>query len=308
MNLGLIFGEPSDFYHATDAVSSSKLADIRIAGKICPANYYARHVAKTVERKKGDHFDFGIATHAMVLEGPIAYHTRTALQPTHYKNDKGEMKPWHNGADACKTWHAVQAETGKIVLSNKEAQLIIAMNGAIDGHEEARTLLKTGVAEVTFRKVIAGTVHQCRVDKWHANGVLDRTGPIIVDLKTCASIERFEREFYALRYNVRSEYYRLVIREVLAEMGGIPVDEVGQPTYLFVVVEKSAPYRVKVFEPDEESLDAGRKEVHADLLTLRNCQQSGKWPTGCEGIHSIGLNTWQLAKSIETSDAAIETS
>lgn len=298
---GLIIGESSSAYHSNDAVSSSKLADMRVAGVLCPLNYFVRHVAKTAPRKKGAHFDIGLAAHMAILEGPLAFDAGCLLEPETYINDKGEVKPWNNNANVCKAWYAGAA--GKIVLNKAEADLIFALQQAVASHPEAHALTSEGTAEVTFRKVIAGLTLQCRVDKWQpGHGKSGR----IVDLKTCNTLEQFEREYYYLRYNVRAEFYRLVVSEVLAEMAGVPVAEMPPPDYAFVVVEKSVPHRVKVYTPDEESLNAGRMEVHADLVTLRDCILFGKWPSGTEGMHSIGLKTWQLSKSLQSSEEAIE--
>lgn len=302
MRTGLILNETSTEYHGNDAVSSSKLADIRIAGELCPLNFYVRHVAKTVARKKGAHFDIGLAAHLAILEGAAAFDAGCLMEPDTYTNEKGEVKPWNNNANACKAWYA--GASGRIVLSRAEADLIVAMQKAVAANPDAHALTSQGVAEVTFRKIIGGLTLQCRVDKWLASegGGAGK----IVDLKTCNTIEQFEREFYFLRYNFRAEFYRLVVAEVLAEMAGLPISEILPPDYAFVVVEKSAPHRVKVYTPDDESLEAGRREVHADLVTLRACHASGKWASGTEGIHKIGLKTWQLAKSDDTSSAAIE--
>lgn len=297
MNTGLILGEPASIYHGGDAISSSKLADMRIAGELCPLNFHVRHIAKTAPRKSAAHYDIGLAAHLAILEGAAAFDAGCVMEPPTYTNEKGEVKPWNNNANVCKAWYAGCA--GRIVLSSDEAALILAMQQAVAANPDAHALTSQGSAEVTFRKVIAGLTLQCRVDKWHpAEG--DGVGKI-VDLKTCNTIEQFEREFYFLRYNFRAEFYRLVVCEVLAEMAGLPVSEIIPPEFAFVVVEKSVPHRVKVYTPDDESLEAGRREVHADLVALRECMNSGKWPSGTEGKHSIGLKTWQLAKSFEAS-------
>ena len=307
MNLGLIPNEPADVYHGGGATSSSKLGDMRIAGKLCPRNYYVRHVSKAAPRKSGPHFDVGIASHIAILEGVGEYQRRVVREPAEYVNDKGETKPWNNNANVCKDWYRQQ--TGRTVLSNSEADLVDAMFEAVMQHPEARELVTHGHAEVTFRTQIAGLTLQCRTDKWHPtgiDGVAQFSGSGIVDLKTCDTLEQFERDFAALRYHFRAEFYRLVVSEVLAAMAGVPVTEIDAPWFAFVAVEKSAPHRVKVYTPDADSLAAGRKEVHADLIVLRQCIASGQWPTGCEGVHPIGLRTYQLQRSIEASEAALE--
>lgn len=316
MKTGLIYSEPSLDYHSTDAVSSSKLADMRVAGELCPRNYFLRHVAKTVEHKKGAHFNIGIASHLAILEGPAAFDAGCVMEPETYwstpeptkkdPNPAAVEKPWNNNATVCRQWYAGCA--GKIVLDKSELKLIEAMRDAIAEHPIARQLTSEGDAEVTFRQVFGNLTLQCRVDKWHALGspAVGPVGvPLVVDLKTCDTLEQFEREFYFLRYNFRAEFYRLVVSEVLAKAAGVPVADVVAPTYAFVVVEKSVPHRVKVYLPDAESLEAGRREVQADLMTLRACMKAGEWPAAPLRVQSIGLKTWQIAKSDAANEAAL---
>lgn len=303
MNTGIITGEPSSVYHSNDAVSSSKLADIRKNGKIRPINYYKRHVAKTVPKKDASHFDFGTAFHVLNLEGRLAYESQVSVEPATYTNEKGQVKKWNGTASVCKEWKSKQ--DGKIIISSADAATIEEMTASIAAHQEANLLINSGDSEVTFRIEIGGIMLQVRLDKWHPNGVCGSTRATIADLKSCSDLERFERDSFFMRYFMRAEFYRLVVRAVLAKIAGVPEEEIETPDYLFVAVEKSPPHLVQVYPIDEEAADVGRKEVHADLKTVRECLATGVWPTNTNERKTLTLSSWQLAKSNDASDGAL---
>ena len=72
-----IRGEPSEVYHATDAISHSKLEVFRRR----PALYHRKYVLKVVPDADSSAFAIGRATHAAVLE-PQTYGTLYAVHLT----------------------------------------------------------------------------------------------------------------------------------------------------------------------------------------------------------------------------------
>lgn len=309
---GPILHLPIDDYHASDYVSSSKLTDLAP----CPLYYKRKHIDKAIPRVESEAFAIGNAGHWLILEGSEAFRARTAIQPETYpapesakKDAPIVQKPWHNGATFCKEWNA--AQVGKVILSKQDERLMLDMWAAVAANPDASALLTGGQAEVTFRKDLGVFGVQCRTDYWHANGVtipsIGRVdGPVVTDLKTCDTIERFKKDFFEMRYHFRAEFYRLVIREVLAEAGELALSEIPEPRFFFVAVEKSEPHRVEVFEPDAESLEVGKREVRAALLQLSQCYRSGEWPGSKPGVQSIGLKSWQLRVSEEATAAVLE--
>ena len=119
-------------------------------------------------------------------------------------------------------------------------------------------------------------------------------GVVCVDLKTCDSIEQFRAHYFKLRYYYRAAFYRDVIEQVVGE----------RPEFLFVALEKSAPWRCEVFEPSDTDLELGRAEMLADLKTLRQCMETGHWPGSKLGIQPIELTAWQR-KASENAGAAL---
>jgi len=52
--------------------------------------------------------------------------------------------------------------------------------------------------------------------------------------------------------------------------------------------------RCEVRKPDAEDLAIGARMVHRDLATLRQCHESGVWPSSRMGCHPLRLKPWQL--------------
>jgi hypothetical protein len=300
---GIIHGEPIAQYHANPAVSSTQLMDMRP----CPAYYYGRHITKTIPPPKSDAFDVGNGAHWLIVEGRKALEERTVLQPAEYHawsnhkepRDLG-MKPWNWNATVCEEWGAREAR-GRVVLTADDFAKIDRMAEAVAENPDAVVLLSGGESEVTFRVQHPAFAVQCRADMWHAKGVsLDEAielAPLCVDLKTCDTIEQFRAHYFKHRYYYRAAFYQDVIGDCLGVAG-------ERPAFLFVVVEKFAPWRCEVFEPSEADLELGRNEVLADLKLLRGCIESGIWPNSTLGVQSIELTAWQR-KIAEANGAAI---
>lgn len=307
-----IFNLSIEAYHASDYVSSSKLTDL----EPCPLYFKRAHLDKIIPKPDAAHFAIGNAAHWLILEGGEVFLSRTIVHPKFYdapesarKDAPMIKKTWNWNANACTDWRDQDAR-GKVVLSQEDFEEIVKLRDEVFANLTARALLTGGHAEVTFRRKFPLFGVQCRTDYWHADGVtlpdVGRiAGPVVVDLKTCDSIERFKRDFFDLRYHFRAEFYRLVICEVLAEMGALPVDEITPPRFFFVVVEKSQPYRVEVFEPDAESLAIGKREVAAALMTLGKCYLRNEWPGSKPGVQTIGLKSWQVRASDEATGAVL---
>jgi exodeoxyribonuclease VIII len=67
--------------------------------------------------------------------------------------------------------------------------------------------------------------------------------------------------------------------------------------FVFVAVEKKAPYAVAVYQLDMQGVEAGRVEYKRLLLDLADCKASGKFPAYSERIETISLPAW-TAKEI----------
>ena len=109
-----IRGEPSEVYHATDAISHSKLEVFRRR----PALYHRKYVMKVVPDADSSAFAIGRATHAAVLE-PQPYGTLYARRPDGIDRRTKEGKAaWEQFA---------QANVGKTILDGEDFALVEQM-------------------------------------------------------------------------------------------------------------------------------------------------------------------------------------
>lgn len=286
--LGKIVGESDEVYHATAAVSKSKLDDFLHL----PAYFYGRHVAKTIGREESAAFDVGKALHALTLEGPFAYAERFCLAP------EGIDRRTKAGKDA---WAAFTAENaGKTALSREDADTVLAMSRSIDEHPVALALLKGTEPEVGWRVNAGPFLLQCRTDAFGratkelcavmaAQGIEMTPGePYVVDLKTTgelglSDLREWKRKFVAFGYHRQGPFYQAVMKDVLGEFPA---------RFFFVVVSKEAPHGCVVMLPDDDANERGWNEVKKALADLRGCYETGIWPGLPTTVQRIGVPAW----------------
>lgn len=113
------------------------------------------------------------------------------------------------------------------------------------------------------------------------DGVCGRFG---IDLKTTgdASTEAFGRSAGKYAYFSQDAWYRDAMR----------ASGIGDPRFLFVVVEKYPPYLVNVIELDPYDVELGAKRNRRALDLYRQCRDTGTWPGYGEGINQAQLPRW----------------
>jgi hypothetical protein len=114
-----------------------------------------------------------------------------------------------------------------------------------------------------------------------------------VDLKTCAdaSLEGFQKSLNDWRYYAQAPLYMEGVSEAIAQSGS------ARPrprAFLFVAVEKTAPYAVAVYMPDAETMAIGEREVREDLDSYATCRALDSWPGYSTKIEPIGLPGWRI--------------
>ena len=234
-------------YHALKwAVSSSYLKTAFLRGEAAAR----KPVAETPSMR------LGTAVHTLVLEGADAYLKAYAEAPEGMRFT----------TKAGKEWKAEAEEAGKIVLNRTEADKVADMAGAVRVlYEPARAVLD--VAPVRERSIIwRDEAHmvwcRCRPDAYR----IDEHSVRLVDLKTCADLDRFEDDFYRQAYDIQLAFYLrgLAVAHYGKAVAGGAFNDVRVHV---VAVESSAPYRVGVYRvPDTVLAEA---DSLVDLLLWR---------------------------------------
>lgn len=158
-----------------------------------------------------------------------------------------------------------------------------------------------------------------------AYALLTSAKNVVVDVKTTedASIEGFAKSIANWRYHTQHPYYLDGLREAIrqgnvtylpkgeAEVSAYWIDAKtgelcrcrpdfwnGRPdNFVFLAVEKKAPYAVGVYLLDEQSVELGRAEYRSDLDVYAECRKTGVWPAYSEKVESISVPQWHFAQS-----------
>ncbi len=276
MNFGIIDGEPSAEYHASDAVGSHKLQDL----SPYPVLFYRRWVEKSIPPEaQTPALAFGQYFHTLALEGEDAIKDRYIATPN-----------FDRRTTAGKEGYAkfLEESAMKTIVHPDDISLAWRMVKSIRAKPSAVAILSRGRPEVTFRKKMEHFAIQVRAD-WFDDAQKD--SPLIVDLKSVESLGAFDKQFFNYDYYKQAAFYRLVVAAVM----GL---ETFQPQFLYIVVEKNEPFQCAIRVPDAESLAIGTKEVMAELTKLKNCYASGEWPGEPDEARPISLPEFKVRASL----------
>jgi len=262
----LLVSEPADVYHASakDFLSSHRLGDFRR----CPLLYHWKQTGLSKDEDRPA-YQIGRAAHTLTLEGRQKFLSEYAIGgPINEKT----CQPYGANTKAFAEWAAAQ---GKPVLTEEQAALIEQMAAGVLSHELARQLLAKGVAEAVVRAEWHGVPCQIRMDF-----LSDLPGAAIVDLKTADDLTWFEADARRYGYPHQLAFYR----SVLAAAARLDPREV--PVHL-IAVEKKEPFRAGVWRMGEDVLAVAQKENEEAVKRLRQCRESGFWPTGYEDPRTL---------------------
>lgn len=281
LRTGILFDEPIDAYHASEAVSTSKLKVFRNS----PALYRGRFITRTIAPpKETEAFFDGKAIETLGLDGREAWQDKYAVVPADAPDRPTEAmlnakNPSAGSIARQRFWSAWDFDNaGKIAISSEKSDMVERINANLHSHPLIGPLLAACVKQVTFR--LRGDLFyvQVRPDGWCEEGCeLTKGEPVIVDLKTIQKLpddepETISRQIAAFWYHGQAYIYREIVASVLGWKDGI------RPRFIFVFAEKEEPYRVKLAELDDVSLDVGFKQATETMDRLKQCYRLDEWP------------------------------
>jgi hypothetical protein len=271
-------------YHAHSAVSKSHLDQVAKS----PLHYWARYLdPNRIVPEPTPAMAIGSAVHTHVLELD-QWDARYVSAP-----DGIDRRTKAGKAE----WEAfTTAATGRTVLPKADADLVMRMAHSVFSHPAAAMLLALpGKAETTHMWTDAATGLQCKCrPDW-----LTDDGRLLVDLKTTedASARGFAKSIAQWRYHVQASWY----------LDGIKQATGTRPEqFLFLCVEKKAPYAVAVYAADAEMIAAGAQTAARDLDVLATCKAAGAWPGYSDQIEPISLPPWMRPGGTQQQPTEIE--
>lgn len=267
MKPGIYKDISNDDYHSGPGISKSGISLLLDS----PEKYKSRYIDGEGQETTPAMI-IGSATHTAVFE-PELFDSEYAVAPKVDKRTK-----------AGKAEYAafVEESEGKTVITLDDMAQIHAIRNSVYDHPKAGPIVmhQGGVAENSiFAEHESGTLVKVRPD-W----LIPSMG-IIADLKTCqdASPEGFAKSVFNFTYHIQAGMYLSVARAA-----GIEVD-----TFLFIAVEKKAPFAVAVYQADAEMIKLGMQEYERGLELYTCCTEHNEWPGYNDNqIAPISLPYW----------------
>ena len=175
----------------------------------------------------------GTLAHCAILE-PNEFDKRYIVDPKMPKRSNADKEAWQ-------IWQDENA--GKVIITDEQRDTSMMMQDAIFNHPKAASLLSGGKAEQAYFWTDEETGEPCK-------GKADYVqGDVIVDLKTAvsASPSEFSRAVANFKYHWQDAFYS---------------EGTGAEAFYFVVIEKTEPFVIEVYELSQAAKDKGRKEIH----------------------------------------------
>ena len=258
----IIHGLPNADYHASAAISKSGLDKIARS----PAHYKA---AQEAEHEATDAMIFGSAFHDYILL-PEIFQTAYTVLPEDFN---GRTKDGKSYLETIKA-------SGQTILKAEWLKDIQGMAAAVAAHPKAAALLTGGHPEVSifWQDADTGIDCRCRPDYIHSSG-------IIADLKSTADAgpAAFSKSCANFRYHVQDAFY---------SEGFYQATGAWPRGFVFIAVEKTAPYAVACYTLDDVAKEKGRELYQQDLQTLQAAQAANEWPAYSDQIETLTLPVW----------------
>lgn len=271
MKPGIYPGLPRAEYEKIDAINISTL--VKGLKSMAHLKYELEHPTPPTDALR-----IGIAVHIAVFE---PHRTDSFFVAPARGRRSNEDKAW---------WEAFEAKAAAangIVLSVEEADMVYAIRDSLRAFKPTREILDAqGVGEMAVVWIDAETGLLCK-------GMVDRFcqwngWPLLPDLKTCldGSVDEWPRVVYKHSYHVKAAWY----------LDGLQSIQPCERRFIWIAVEKSAPYLPNLHEPDEEMLSVGRATYRRLLNQYAEAKKTGVWPGYPEGINPTRLPKWALNK------------
>jgi hypothetical protein len=226
-----------------------------------------------------DVFDFGSAAHRVALGAGVD----VAIIPPTSRARVDQVA--HREAK-----EAARAE-GKTPITEEDHETVLAMAEVLRNHDDAAGLLTDGKPEVSayWLDGPTGVTRRCRFD-WLPNVAPDQR-LAIGDYKTtrCAHRDAWAKDAADFGYEMQFAWY---VDAAIA----LGLDD--DPTFAFIVQEKTAPYLVAVHRLDADALQIGRWRNRKALNLYAECVKNDQWP-GYENDLDLALPAYHLIKNSE---------
>ena len=252
-------------YDALPCLRSSAIKDFVKS----PAHYRWNQLNRDMD-VDNKNFTFGSYVHAAILEPDTLDRDFIVV----------DMKTRHN-----KEYYAAAAiakKSGKSVILSAEKRDAEYIVENINGDSYIMELLSDAYAEVSAAAKIGDVWIKARMDAY----LPERR--IMIDIKTTGeSIYWFGHNIKRWGYDLSAPFYMDCVNTAALELGD---ESHGADTYLFLVIEKAAPFGAKIFKMSDNYLAVGRTKYMAAIPEFKKCLDSGVYP-------GYNNSTWEVIEA-----------
>jgi hypothetical protein len=260
---------PAEEYHNGIGVGSTMLKDMLES----PRKYQLKHILKR-EPYESDALRFGRIAHMALLE-PDKLIGKFVVKP---KIDRRT----NVGKAAHAEWVAKLAPDA-IVMTEDESQDLLGMIESVKEHKRTSSLLKRGKPEVSgYWTHETGQVCRVRPDFL----IDDANGFTIVDVKTTRNLDRFYLDAIEYDYPLQAAFYADGIEAITRK----PV------IFVFLAIEKSAPYEIGLFVADESVRECGKIAYTEALIKLSECKTTNTYSFKNPDFKNMSMSEHEMGK------------
>jgi len=252
-------------YRREEGVNQSSLKKILDS----PAHYQAALKNKMIPTPA---MEMGTALHCLTLDGREAFDRQYVLKPADIKLTTKEGKEWKAAQGRKKILNTGgKDDTWNSVLGMDESLRRLAY---FDPNQE--NYIKHNEVSVYWES--QGVQCKARLDR------VDIEQGLVLDLKTTDSVdpELFTKKVVSLGYDFQAAYYTLAAMEAYKK----PF------RFIFVAVERKAPFTVDLFEVSPDMMHEGFAKVESALKMYAKCKESDEWPNREPLVRRLSYPSW----------------
>ena len=212
----------------------------------------------------------GTAVHAFFLERD-KFDTDFVIKPADMRLNTKAGKEW-----------ALEHQS-KIIIDSELGNNLYEMEKSFMDSPAKLIYDIKGQTELSYFWDDLGTIKgKCRPD-W-----ISDDGETVVDVKTTtdASPRGFQKSISTWGYHLQLGWYIRGLRKL-----GLPVEQ-----FIFIAIEKTAPFCVGVYRADQEMINFAMKELDQLMPEIQTAMVSNEFPDYTPEITSIGLPPWMTDK------------
>lgn len=250
-------------YRRDPGIAQSSLKNILLS----PAHYQASLKKRWPATPN---MTLGSALHCAVLEGNEVFDASYIERPKDLKLTTKEGKDWA----------AQQKNAGRTVLTGEQTD---QLKGMVQSLQQLEWFLPERQTDLRKYSELSIYWEWCGIDcKARLDRVIELEDKVLVlDLKTTDSVnpKKFLDKVLYLNYLFQAAYY--------TEAAAVAFDKPA--SFIFVGVERDAPYCVDYFTPGPEMIAEGRSQCEYALNTLKQCFITNEWPGPEAQMHVMSL-------------------